>query len=65
MEYVQYRRVIEAQKLLKDTDNDIISVYYECGFNNVQHFYLVFKKYRKLLLFNTENCTGKVNYSIR
>ncbi|HEY8499788.1 MAG TPA: AraC family transcriptional regulator [Clostridia bacterium] len=48
MEYVQYRRVIEAQKLLKDTDKDIISVYYECGFNNVQHFYRVFKKISKV-----------------
>ena len=48
MEYVQHRRVIEAQKLLKDTDRDIISVYYECGFNNVQHFYRVFKKISKV-----------------
>jgi AraC-like DNA-binding protein len=48
MEYVQYRRVIEAQKLLKNTGKDIITVYYECGFNNVQHFYRVFKKISKV-----------------
>ncbi|NLM10138.1 MAG: helix-turn-helix transcriptional regulator [Clostridiaceae bacterium] len=48
MDYVQHRRVIEAQKLLKDTDKDIISIYYECGFNNVQHFYRVFKKISKI-----------------
>jgi len=48
MEYIQYRRVIEAQKLLKETDKDIITVYYECGFNNVQNFYRVFKKISKV-----------------
>jgi AraC-like DNA-binding protein len=48
MEYVQYRRTIEAQKLLEDTDKDILSVYYDCGFNNVQHFYRVFRKISKV-----------------
>lgn len=48
MEYVQYRRIIEAQKLLKDTDNDITGICYDCGFNNAQHFYRVFRKISKV-----------------
>lgn len=44
MQYIQYRRVIEAQKLLKYSDKDIINVCYECGFNSIQDFYRVFKK---------------------
>lgn len=56
IEYVQQRRVIEAQKMLKNTSQDIIDICFDCGFNNIQHFYRVFKKissitpdkYRKL-----------------
>jgi YesN/AraC family two-component response regulator len=45
MEYVQQRRVIEAQKLLKrDKEKKIIEVCFDCGFNNVQHFHRTFKK---------------------
>ncbi|HEY8420237.1 MAG TPA: AraC family transcriptional regulator [Thermoclostridium sp.] len=47
-EYIQYRRVIEAQKLLKETDRDITSIYYDCGFNNAQHFYRVFQKFSRV-----------------
>jgi AraC-like DNA-binding protein len=48
IEYVQYRRVIEAQKLLKDSNQDILDIYLDCGFNSVQHFYRVFKKISKM-----------------
>lgn len=48
IEYVQYRRVIEAQKLLKDSNKDILDIYLDCGFNSVQHFYRVFKKISKI-----------------
>lgn len=57
MEYVQHRRIIEAQKMLrKDPDKKIIDTCFDCGFNNQQHFYRIFKKisgitpdkYRKL-----------------
>jgi len=44
MEYLQHRRVIEAQKMLKDTTNEITDISFDCGFNNIQHFYRVFKK---------------------
>lgn len=42
-QYVQYRRVMEAQKLLIQTDKPILDVCMDCGFNNAQHFYRVFK----------------------
>ncbi len=51
MEYVQYRRIIESQKLLKNTGKDITSIYYDCGFNNVQHFYRVFRRISKVTPF--------------
>lgn len=56
IEYLQYRRVVEAQKMLVDPSASIIDVGFDCGFQNLQHFYRVFKKisgktpaqYRKL-----------------
>lgn len=47
IEYLQYKRIIEAQKMLKDPDISIIDICYECGFNSVQHFYRVFNKFTK------------------
>lgn len=44
MEYLQYRRVTEAQKLLIQTAKPIIEIAFECGFHSLQHFYSVFKK---------------------
>ena len=46
-EYIQYRRVIEAQKMLKDPDADIAAVCFDAGFKTIQHFYRVFKKIAK------------------
>lgn len=43
-EYLQYRRIIEAQKLLDSTDDNVTDICYRVGFNNPQHFYRVFKK---------------------
>lgn len=56
IEYVQQRRVIEAQKMLKYSNKEIVDICFDCGFNNIQHFHRVFKKisgltpnkYRKL-----------------
>ncbi len=44
IEYIQYRRVLEAQKLLLSTDKPILEICYDCGFNNIQHFYRIFKR---------------------
>ena len=44
MEYVQHRRVIEAQKKLIETRNSIIDIYLDCGFSNAQHFHRIFKR---------------------
>jgi AraC-like DNA-binding protein len=47
VEYLQYRRVIEAQKKLLQTEKSIIDIGMECGFQSLQHFYRVFKKISK------------------
>lgn len=44
VEYVHYRRIAEAQKRLKDKEQKPIDICYSCGFNNMQHFYRVFRK---------------------
>ncbi len=46
--YLQYRRIMEAQQLLLNSDLPIIDICMDCGFNNVQHFYRVFKKITNL-----------------
>jgi YesN/AraC family two-component response regulator len=43
-EYILRKRIVEAQKLLKDTDLSIDVIYPQCGFTNKQYFYKVFKK---------------------
>jgi AraC-like DNA-binding protein len=43
-EYLQHRRIIEAQKKLVSSAKPIIDIGLECGFQNLQHFYRVFKK---------------------
>lgn len=56
IEYLNERRIIEAQKMLRDTKKEIIDICFDCGFNNIQHFHKIFKKisgytpdkYRKL-----------------
>ncbi|MBQ7915175.1 MAG: helix-turn-helix domain-containing protein [Firmicutes bacterium] len=45
IEYTQYRRIIEAQKLLRDTSQTVTEICYACGFNSIQHFCRVFKKF--------------------
>ena len=45
IEYLNCRRIIEAQKLLMKTHLSISEICFACGFNNLQHFYRTFKKY--------------------
>lgn len=44
MQYLHYQRVRFAQKLLSQTNQPIASICFESGFNDLAHFYRVFKK---------------------
>ena len=44
VEYLQYRRILEAQKMLANPNMPISEICYDNGFNNLQHFYRTFKK---------------------
>ena len=43
-DYLNDRRLKYAVNLLANTDKDILSVAYECGFENLSHFYHLFKR---------------------
>lgn len=44
VKYAQYRRVIEAQKMMLYSDKPMDEIASACGFNCRQHFYKVFKE---------------------
>ncbi len=44
MQFLHYHRVRFAQRLLVKTDRQITSICFESGFNDLAHFYRVFKK---------------------
>lgn len=46
--YLQYKRILEAQNMLLNSEKPIIDIAMDCGFSNVQHFYRVFKKITNL-----------------
>lgn len=48
MEFVNETRLKHAQKLLVETDNNILEIAYECGYESASYFYRVFKHYNKL-----------------
>lgn len=48
VEYLHYRRVTEAQKLLRQTDKPIADICFDCGFQSLQHFGRVFRRIAKL-----------------
>ena len=43
-QYINEKRLEYAMYLLTETEEDIISVCYMCGFNNLSHFYHLFKE---------------------
>ena len=46
--YISKRRIERAKLLLKETDDSIINIALEVGFNNVTYFNRIFKKYLKM-----------------
>lgn len=46
--YLQHKRILQAQQMLLTSDASIIDISLECGFGNIQHFYRVFKKVTQL-----------------
>lgn len=44
IQYLHYQRIHFAQKLLAETDQQIAAICFESGFNDLTHFYRVFKK---------------------
>lgn len=48
IQYLHYQRIQFAQKLLAETDQQIAAICFESGFNDLTHFYRVFKKMTKV-----------------
>ncbi|TMV47639.1 helix-turn-helix domain-containing protein [Paenibacillus mesophilus] len=44
VDYIAAVRIMEAQKLLRDTNRNVIRIAEEVGFDNLAHFYKTFKK---------------------
>ena len=44
VEFLHYIRIAQAQKMLMTEEYAIIEVCHKCGFNNLQHFYNIFRK---------------------
>jgi AraC-like DNA-binding protein len=48
MEFVNEIRLTHAQKLLVETDKNILEIAYECGYESTSYFYRGFKHYNKM-----------------
>lgn len=48
IQYLHYHRIQFAQQLLAETDQQIAAICFESGFNDLTHFYRVFKKVTKI-----------------
>ncbi|MCG8607224.1 AraC family transcriptional regulator [bacterium] len=48
IQYLHYQRIHFAQQLLAETDQQIAAICFESGFNDLAHFYRVFKKVTKV-----------------
>ncbi len=44
LEYLHYHRIRYAKDLLKHTNQEILTVCFEAGFNDLAHFYRIFKR---------------------
>jgi AraC-like DNA-binding protein len=47
-DYINTLRIGKAKKLLKETDKKIFEIAYEVGYNNIEHFNSMFKRYEKI-----------------
>jgi AraC-like DNA-binding protein len=48
VEYLNTVRIGHACKLLSESDQNVVEVAYDCGFNNLANFNRQFKKYKKM-----------------
>ncbi len=48
IQYLHYQRIQFAQQLLTETEQPIAAICFESGFNDLAHFYRVFKKMAKI-----------------
>ena len=48
MEFVNETRIVHAQKLLTETNKNILEIAYECGYESSSYFYRTFKKYHNV-----------------
>lgn len=45
LNYVQGLRIDHAKRLLKDSQRPVVTIAFECGFDNLSNFYRTFKKF--------------------
>ncbi|MFW6007293.1 MAG: AraC family transcriptional regulator [Halanaerobiales bacterium] len=43
-EYINHRRIMEAQKILKNSDINVTKIAYKVGYNSISQFYRMFKR---------------------
>lgn len=62
-QYLNQIRMEEAKRLLKETDQQISSIAFGVGYNNIQHFNRVFKEYAGVppTLFRSEEGEASIN----
>lgn len=48
VEFINEVRIAEACRRLADTDDDIMSVAFQCGFSNLSHFNRQFRRLKKM-----------------
>lgn len=45
-DYINFTRVMNAERLMRETDLSLTEISYRCGFNNCNYFSSVFKRYK-------------------
>ena len=47
-DYINFTRVMNAERLMRETDLTLTEISYQCGFNNCNYFSSVFKRYKNI-----------------